>query len=210
MPRLPVGELLHLQALAYRLLLCIDRLASKDPEWLGPDSLQQLSRPRTCLAWLQRRRAELPAELLPAERLEEFSHLLASFFDTSFEVSATEFEGDLLHTGLRRRHPSGRNRAIQSEVAIAVRYRLAREGVKLDPDQARALTRREDLKDDSIVIAYVWELERRALGKSRGSIAHRIWRSMPTAVRTSLSEEAVRRAQARLLGAGQELVSKTG
>lgn len=89
-------------------------------------------------------------------------------------------------------------------VALAVKHRLSREGVKLSVGDASRLVRRPDVKVDAIIVAYMWELERRALGKGKGPVAHELWGSMPRPVRSSLCAEQVWLAVSRLIEAANE------
>jgi hypothetical protein len=202
--RLTVSELLALHDAAYRLLLRIDRWAAQDPSWLSSSAVEQLRHGDSCRAWLERRAPELPAELLPQPRLlGPFSELFASFFETSFEVKQTAFESELLDARIkRRRRAPGK---IDGVVSLALRHQLARSGVRIELAQARTLCRRNSLRTDSLLLAYIWELERRAMGKSKGPIAHRIWRSIPREIRTSLTEEAISLARERVIEAARTM-----
>ena len=54
---------------------------------------------------------------------------------------------------------------------------------------------------------YVWELDRRARNKGKGPVAHRIWRSLPWAVKRALDVEAVLTAREALLTAARALLA---
>ncbi len=208
MPQVPVDVLLSLQKLAYQLLLHVNHRASLDPSWLGGDARTELASRRKCAQWLDRNRSYLPTDLMPLENNEEFANLFSSFFDVSFDIDSRQAMGEVYDSRITRRKKGASKGRADSEIAIAVRYLLARNGIRIELDQARTLTNREDLRLDSVVLAYVWELERRAVGKSKGRVAHRIWLEMPYDVRTNLSEDMVWLARTRLSDAAKELLAQ--
>ena len=209
MANLDTATLLRLHQCAYRMLLHIDRRAVDDPTWLTPEVVELLVDGSSCVQWLRDNERVLPLELLPEREYEDaFARLLASFFEVSFEVRHSElggvFYGTRLQTRRRQRgHGSGQLRAM---IAQAVRATLASEGVRLDYNSAMTLARREDLRLDARIVAYIHELRCRAYGESKGSPVHGLWRSIPVDVRTSLNEETVWLARSRIREAADALL----
>jgi hypothetical protein len=188
------------------LVMHLDQLASRDPAWLDKTVLAALSDCTSCVEWLRRHWDALPADCLP-ERGDEvpFARLLGSFFETSFSVVRTELGGSLLDARLRRQHSSCRAGGydIRKLVGMAIKYLLASEGTRLDAGQARRFAESPTRQDDARVVAYMWELDRRARGKGKGPIVHRLWLSLPVTQRTALSVQMVDDAWAHILEAAQ-------
>lgn len=143
---------------------------------------------------IREHRNEFPERLLPELECEGlFGNLVASFFRTSFHaeylVSNDRIDFARLRVG---GSPFRQSRAReQNTVSYAIRHWLAFEGIRIDAINASKLARRRDIRDETRVVAYVWELNRRAHGKSRGSVVHGVWKSMPQELRTELTEEIV-------------------
>lgn len=192
--RIDVATLLRLQRSAYRLLLHIDRLGRDDPSWLSPDVVQTLSDGASAMAWIQANRPALPERLLAEADCEVmFGNLVASFFCTSFHADylasgdKIDFARLRLGAACERPSPIGERTA----VAYAIRHLLAYDGVRIDSRTARRLAKSRGIHNETRVIAYVWELDRRARGKSKGPVAHEIWKAIPRELRAELAEEIV-------------------
>lgn len=199
-----------LHANAYALLLRINALAERDPAWLSEESLKDLSHPGRCVQWLSDRRERLPRELIPLSRLEPLAGMLSSFFDTSFDVKSVVVNGVLVNAKVKRKRVGSGRRAAETIVALAIRHQLSRDGCKLDDEEARRLCRSGETCEHALVSAYVWELERRAVGKSKGAIAHRIWMDMPHELRTRLDPQVVEHARQTLLAHAHKLAANRG
>ncbi|NOX58293.1 MAG: hypothetical protein GXP29_05465 [Planctomycetes bacterium] len=197
-----VAELFELHRRAYGLLMHINKMASDDPAWLGAESLRQISNGRSCERWLCENKTELPDCYLPERQIAKaFAFLFASFFETSFRVDQMEFDDELLdaHLRTRRRRVHGRHHNVRHVVALAVKHVLAREGIRLSIDDASKIANRQDIKIDTRVVAYVWELGRRACGKTKGQVVHHLWRSIPVDIRKSLDEDVYWLAKQRIV-----------
>lgn len=195
-----VGELIRLQQAAYGLLLEIDRRSAADPQWLAPATREAIRQPQRCLAWLEEREFALPVFRQLDQRLRPaFASLFASFFCVSFEVEDVALGGQLLaaRVGLRRRPP--KFGTIRSLVMRGVRHDLSRTGIKISPEQARQLVEAPLLKTDVRVLAYIWELGRRAAGRSKGAEVHALWRSLPLETRKTLDESRVDMARTAVI-----------
>ncbi len=191
MTRLDVSTLLRLQRQAYGLLLYLDRRAATEPELLSPELVVQLSNGRTAVQWLRQSYSDLPQQLVPERKLwEPFARLFASFFPTSFQVDHMELDGQLIESRIRRGRIRGGSNSgkVIGLIALAIKHVLSAENIRVDRDEARRLAERDDIRTESRVLAYVWELDRRARGKSKGAVVHRLWLSLPVSVRTSLDE----------------------
>lgn len=194
MNKLDVATLLRLHYNAYQLLLYIDQRSMTQPQWLAPQVAEQLASRRTAAQWLADHRSELPADLLPeSEHVEPFANLFASFFQISFEVEHVEFENALLsariRSGLSQADPHGRS--TREVVAAALKYALANEGIRLTIPESRQLAKNTDIQTETRILAYVWELDRRARGKSKGAVVHTLWRSLPSEARRNLDEDTL-------------------
>jgi hypothetical protein len=205
MARVEVEDLLRLHAAAYGTLLHLDRLAAEDPDWLGPEALKQLRHPRRCAEWIESKRALLAKSPVPApdDHPAEFAGLLSSFFETSFDARSFVWDGEVQRSGIQRQYHRRDTRGVATALVEAVAYQLSRDGAKTDRAVVRKLVEREELWVDALVVGYVWHLERRAIGKSKGPVAHQMWTLMPYAVRKLLSAESVRLARGRLLEAAK-------
>ena len=210
MSRIAIADLLRTHSQAYKLLMHLDRRASTDPSIFGSDTVKAMSTGETCVLWLDEHRRELPPELLPREedRLT-FAEMLSSFFRVSFDVEVVELNGHVLDARIRRgRKPQPNQvRSREAYTAVAVRRALSAEGVKLTEDGVRTLVRRRELRDELHILAYVHELERRASGKSKGPVAHRLWRSLPLETRKTLDEGCVRQAMERIISVARGMLA---
>ncbi len=192
-----VESILQLQNQAYQLLMYIAGRANREPTWLSSHDAERLMKWESALDWMRKHGDDLPVQVPgsdePAERL---ARLFASFFEVSFRVDKMSWDGVELETRVRRgRKPRPQELRKTSEVvALAVKHVLAREGVRMTVDQARRIAQWQRTKTQTRILAYVWELDRRARGKSKGSVVHTLWRSLPEDVRQSLSVESYQEA----------------
>ena len=200
-----ISDLLRLHRCAYLTLLDLDRRANGDPSVLSVEVVEQLCDTRLCGAWLHANLESIPSELRPLDHEHEaFAALLSSFMDTSFEIERTTFDGRTVSVRL---HLQPRRGTKPMEViALAVKHTLAAAGIRLTESEATRLANRDQLRTDVAICAYVWELGRRAKGKSKGRAAHVIWRMMPLDVRKSLDEQMYWLAKTRILDAAREIV----
>lgn len=199
-----VAELIEIHRRAYRLLMWINDEAAQEPAWLSPDSVGRMGNRSGCEQWLRENASNLPSRFVPEDgHVSAFAGILASFLETSFGVERMEVGGELVEARLRRRRHRihGGRHNMMNVVAAALRHVLSRDGVRLTSDEAGRLARRESLRNETRIVAYVWELGRRARGKSKGAVIHRLWRSIPVEVRTTLDESGYWLAKTRVLEA---------
>lgn len=190
-----IRTVLRAQDLAYRLLRFMDRDAA---DWLEPESIDMLTHPDTSDAWFERRAGRLPREIVPApDEHAMVGRLVASMLETSFEIEAVEHEGLSQFELRQRRARAGLGRGgVEGVAAEALRHVLNQRGVELLEEQARDLVHRRP--QESLIVAYAWELRQRAKGKSKGPVVHRLWRTIDRETRTTLSEEVVWLARERV------------
>ncbi|MFO0660504.1 MAG: hypothetical protein U0165_11825 [Polyangiaceae bacterium] len=201
-----IEVLLAEQARAYALLMWLGDQARTSPEWLGPAAIEALKKPLSAREWTLLRRESIPGEWLGAEPLQEsFWRLFSSFFETSFRVTHLDF-GDVLldssiKTGVEQQGHS--TRGVDGAVALAIKHLAGSEHIFVTPEQARRLAKRSNLREPSLVWAYVWELDRRARGKGKGPVSWMIWRALPRSTRKELDVERVWQARSRLIEAAK-------
>ncbi|MCC2667736.1 MAG: hypothetical protein K0Q72_207 [Armatimonadetes bacterium] len=202
-----IKQLLQQQAKAYQLLLWLGDQATETPQLLGREAVRQLREPDSALAWLRNRQTELPADLLPQPVEPEFAALLASFLSTSFQIQHLEFEGRLVEARLTRgAAPDAQGHVGLTQcLVLAVRHLAASQNLPISGKEAGLLVNRKSLRQDAVLWAYLWELERRACNKGKGSVVHRIWSCIPKETRKSLTAERVWAAREALLTAVREL-----
>lgn len=203
-----IHRVLSLHEQAYRLLLWLDRQAKSSPQALSSDEVARLAKPAGCLKWLEENRAALPGELRPAQsQADEWANLFSSFFETSFEVRHLEFGGQLLDSNLTRRRPGGPSQfSEQSVQALAVKHLLAAYEVRVSQGDAAKLAQRKSIREHVVVWTYIWELSRRAIGKGKGVVVHRLWRSISPETRKSLSVDRAKQARQAIVDAAAERV----
>jgi hypothetical protein len=196
-----IAELLHLHQRTYQLVLWLGQQAVHHPEMLSPEIMQELMKPVACAAWLASHRSVLPEDGLPEGDIsDEFANLFSSFFSTSFRVEHVSWNDELLNTTLRagpaaNSAPTG----FVAAQALALRHLGGSEGIRISDSEARTLAKRKSMRQTLLLWTYVWELGRRAKGKGKGEIVHRIWRSLPIDVRKNLTVEAIWEARSELL-----------
>ena len=89
-----MARVLDLHGRAYETLLWLDNAALAHPQLLTERTADELRDPRTCVAWLRRLHAQVPARLRPAgEDVEAFAWLFSSFFQTSFRIERRFHDG---------------------------------------------------------------------------------------------------------------------
>jgi hypothetical protein len=201
-----IGQLLALQARAYELLMWLADEATQDPTVLGPHAVAALREPDTAALWLQEHSEHLPERLLPTDPANTFASLFSSFFSTSFRVKHLVFEGRLIETRVTvgADYNPSEGAGLEQCQALALRHLAAAEGVPITDKDARRLVRRKSLHDASLLWTYIWELDRRARQKGKGSVVHRIWRSIPRETRKHLEVESIWNAREQLLNAVRE------
>ena len=149
-----------------------------------------------------------PTPISPDDRdSSEFAHLLASFFQTSFHIVRTEFDGKLLDARLKRgapdvssQHPRGGPKTSVFPILVNSLRRLAKEsGVPLSEKTAQQLAKRKSIHSRLLLWSYVWELCRRATRSSKGPALHKLWRTLDLETRKTLNVQAVWLARQTLL-----------
>lgn len=204
-----VAELLRLQAQGYRLLMWLDEQSVKDPALLSAAAVAQLREAASAAAWMARERAAIPPALLPgAAEAERFWNLFASFFATSFRVERLEFDDHLIDARLKlgAGEKAAARAGVEGAKMLAVKHLAGSQGLRLSEKEASRLVKRATLGEAALIWTYVWELDRRARHKGKGPVAHRVWRSLPWAVKRALDVEAVWAARAALLTAARALL----
>lgn len=205
-----IKELLHLQAQGYRLLMWLDEQSVKTPQMLSAAAVAQLSEAASAAAWMARERGAIPPALLPTRAQEgRFWPLFASFFTTSFRVRRLELDDRLLDARLKlgTAATAPPQAGVETAKALAVKHLAASQGLRLTEAEAHRLIKRPALGEAAQIWTYVWELDRRARNKGKGPVAHRIWRSLPWAVKRALDVEAVLTAREALLTAARALLA---
>ncbi len=205
-----VAELLRLQAKAYELLLWLSHASADDPRLLSADAAAGLARAGSAAAWFERHRPLLPPDLAALDPHGPFANLLASFFATSFRVEQVEFDNRLVWARIVLGTSAGTpdRTGVAHSQALAVKHLAASERLPLTEAQARDLVRtRRDLRDAVLLWTYVWELDRRARGKGKGPVVHRIWRSLPGDTKRALTADLVWSARQDVLAAARDVAA---
>jgi hypothetical protein len=207
-----VAELLRLQAQAYELLLWLSRASAADPELLSAGTAADLARPASAATWFERHRPEFPPDLATLDPHGPFANLLSSFFTTSFRIEQVEFDNRLVWSRIVLGAPTGPpdRTGLAHSQALAVKHLAASEGLPMTETQARDLVRtHRDLRDALLLWTYVWELDRRARNKGKGPVVHRLWRSLPTDTRRTLTADHAWSARQLLLAAARTIADLT-
>ena len=92
--------------------------------------------------------------------------------------------------------------------ALALEHLGASEGLKLTHSEATRLVKRGSNQPAALIWAYVWELGRRAKGKGKGPVVHRVWREVPTDIRKALGLDVVWAAHCKLLNAARAFLGE--
>jgi hypothetical protein len=202
-----IEQLLRLQSQAYELLMWLADEATRDPNVLSPTAVGALQNPETAARWLTQHQERFPVPLRPAEFGGAFANLFASFFSTSFHVKHLKFEGRLLESRVTVGAPSERGAISGLEYCqiLALRHLATAEKRPITEKEARRIVRRAKLHEASLLWTYAWELDRRSKEKGKGSVVHRLWRSIPRETRQALSVEQIWQGREMLLGAVREL-----
>lgn len=205
-----IEGLLKTQEQAYELLKWLADAVSWQPHLLAPQEAAHLHKPEAAREWLDKYQSDIPAHLLPTRFNEGFVNVFASFFSTSFRIGHFEYDGKLIESnvklGLNQSKHLVSNPA-QCEF-LALRHLCNSENILLTDKEAKALVRRKSLKEALLIWTYVWELDRRARGKGKGSVVHQIWRAIPKATRQSLNAEKVWDCKAQILTAAREHIAE--
>jgi hypothetical protein len=198
-----VDDLIRLHAMAYRLLMWLDREAGENPNALARDVVEVLQKPASCGPWLMANRSKLPKDALPEGPIrEEFVNLFSSYFSTSFQVEHVSFGGELLesHLSTRSTKRSHKSKGHTGAQALALKHLASSQGIRLSDAEARNLAQRKLIQPHLLLWTYIWELDRRANAKGKGEVVHRIWRSLPLTVRKNLCTDAVWAAREEIVG----------
>jgi hypothetical protein len=205
-----ISKLLGLHQKAYRLLLFLAEQAKSNPSAFTDVVVEALSRKTSCARWLSANAAWIPKELKPkGEDASGFSALFSSFFGTSFRIDTLEWDGKAVDSTLRTGSRSGSIsiRNVKHLKAMSLKYLCSQEGVRLDAARAGQLAGHKSIERELSLWAYVWGLDRRRKGKSKGPVVHKLWRSIPIDVRKNLTTDAVWNARQRLM---QHVLSHAG
>lgn len=200
--RADIERLLRLQNAAYRLLIAVSKLATQEPQMFPAETMLQLGTRRGCQAWIDQHRDCFPDVTLPShDDLPDFCALFKSFFCTSFQIECLDFDGKNLATDVRRAKRTVRSNAgnVQHLKATALKHLCAKAGLKVTRTEALSFVSHAELNLSLKIWTYVWELNRRRIGKAKGPVAHALWKSIPVDRRKELSVDDVWDARSKLL-----------
>lgn len=201
-----IAELLMLHSQAYQLLMWLGEEAVNEPSLLGPDVVKQLQHAKTAGEWLTARRDAFPTDLVPDDPMGPFAKLFSSFFSTSFHVKHLELDDRVIDSRLTLGTASRPKRPDTLRVqALALKHLAGSVGIRITEDDARRLVKRESLRPSSQLWAYVWELDRRAKGKAKGSVVHTLWRLIPWETKKELTAVKIWEAREQLVSAVRNL-----
>ena len=156
------------------------------------------------MKWMSSNRSQLPTEYLPGPLQEvAFCRLLYSILQTSFRVERLVFNEESLKARLEagNRKSAGDWRRVRQVLALAVKHLAASEGMKITEADAREFALERVFQEDTRIWAYVWALNQRAKGKSKGATVYLIGRSLPPERRNALDVDCAWASRASLVSA---------
>ena len=206
-----IERTLKLHTLAYALLMWLKAQARSNRRLLDSKALEALSAASSCERWVARHRSMIPVNLRPDPiDVPAFSHLLSSFFATSFRmgwVRQWETEETTLVAGAKNfrnaRHKKCSERREEESATELKRLALAalaeEEGLPCNPLLSEQTARSEVINQHLSLWTYVRELVRRAEFASQGTSVHRLWLTLDERTRKNLSVEGVWQARMDLI-----------
>jgi len=225
MDKAQLNRVLDLQNKAYGLLLWIDDQARHQPDLLSEKNIEAWRSVASCEDWIRRMIGIFPRDLRPEETdLVAFSHLMSSFFNTSFHVEekneSTWYRDPdnykVSHrkklvagsSALANKTPAERKRIRQKGVESAHNLQLiALEELAIENDfdlsreQLETLAHKSEISDALNLYSYAHELVRRSEFASQGAAVHALWNTMDKKTRQKLSTEVIWQARETLLAA---------
>ena len=220
MTREELNRVLDLQNKAYGLLLWIDDQARHQPDLLSEKNLEAWRSVASCEDWVRRMIGIFPRDLRPEENdIPAFSHLMSSFFNTSFHVeekNETEWRGAGRRYGFEKRiklvpgvSSTRKTKAQKEKTQESARHLqiIALEELAIENDcdfsqeQLKTLARQPELKDALNLYSYAHELVRRSEFASQGAAVHSLWNTMDKKTRQNLNVETIWQARETLLEA---------
>lgn len=228
MTREELNRVLDLQNKAYNLLLWIDDQARHQPDLLSEKNIEAWRSVASCKDWIRRMIGTVPRDLRPEENdIAAFSHLVSSFFNTSFRVDNVQ-QSAYVHEkhfeawqvighvrklvpgapALANKTPAERKRIRQKgeESArhlqlIALEELAIENDVDLSREQLETLAQQSEIQDALNLYSYAHELVRRSEFASQGAAVHALWNTMDKKTRQKLSTEVIWQARESLLEA---------
>lgn len=221
-----LNRVLDLQNKAYGLLLWIDEQARHQPELLSDENVAAWKFVESCELWVRRMIGIFPRDLRPDENdISAFSHLMSSFFNTSFHVQTVN-ESDWMKTrghsyGVWRRRKlisgisSTRKTKAQKEKTlesarhlqfIALEELAIENDVDLSREQLENLARQSEIADALNIYSYAHELLRRSQFASQGAAVHSLWNTIDKKTRQKLNVETIWQARETLISAILQVV----
>lgn len=197
-----ISKLLEIHSKAYSFLIHLANKSRKNPETLSARVVDELKKKKTCVNWLEDHINSIPVNFRPEnEDISNFAGILSSFFVTSFKVDNLNFEGKLLDSDVKTiTRKEGTSRLGQKAVRnLALKHLCRSQNIRITEAEARKILKNRKIHMDITIWAYVWELDRRARGKPKGSSVHILWRDMPYDIRKNLNVDLVMKSRQRLL-----------
>lgn len=210
-----------MQRKAYNLLLWLDEQARHQNDMLSDENVAAWKFANSCEDWVRRMIGIFPRDLRPEESdIPAFSHLMSSFFNTSFRVDSTvelkwdsegrktlgfETHRKLVVGVLSTRKTKGQKEK-QAESAhnlqlIALEELAIENDCDLSPEQLKTLAHKAEIRDALNLYSYAHELVRRSQFASQGAAVHGLWSTMDKKTRQNLNTEIIWQAHETLLAA---------
>jgi len=199
-----LNHVLHLQGVAYRLILWLNEQAARDPRRLSESEIGNIRYGASCLGWLERVHGELPVELRVnhADR-PALANLIAAFLQTSFDCRLTRvrWNGPLVPQLVASGHArKARSEALALE-RISLKVLLEDEGQPVEHACVTRVMHDRARRDDLLLWSYAVELVRRSQFASQGHAVHYLWKQLDPQARKRLKAEDIWAARSRLLEA---------
>ncbi|RYD31045.1 MAG: hypothetical protein EOP86_18745 [Verrucomicrobiaceae bacterium] len=212
-----IDHLLHLQQLAYGLLLWTGQRAENDPSVLSDLMLEKWRSASSTESWLREAYGTFPVRLRPSRNdFEALAKLFSAFFQTSFHVAVTSSRWHGHYESIPRRRlvpglPAGGSKSTQAkkriresmrQLRLAALSRLASDTQhEISPPDLERLERRDGLQEPLALWTYFQELERRAHFVSQGLAVHGLWKAMEAEQRQDMDSARILAARDALLKA---------
>jgi len=197
-----LNHVLHLQAIAYRIILWLNEQAWRDSRRLNTAEIEAIRFGSSCVKWVERMHGELPPELRVNQAdWPALANLIAAFLQTSFscQTSRQRWDGprvpQLVACGEVRK---ARTEAIQLE-QISLKVLAEDAGITTDHDRIMLVVNDPAKRDDLVLWSYAVELVRRSRFASQGHAVHSLWKQLDPKARRNLKAEDIWAARSRLL-----------
>lgn len=197
-----LSHVLHLQAIAYRIILWLNEQAWRDARRLSTSEIEKIRFGTSCREWVERVHGELPQELRVNQAdWPALANLVAAFLQTSFTCHTTRQRWDgplvpqLVACGEVRR---ARTEAVELE-RISLKVLAEDAGIVADHDRITHVVNDPAKRDDLVLWSYAVELVRRSRFASQGHAVHSLWKQLDPKARRKLKAEDIWAARSRLL-----------